>query len=366
VDTDGNYLVVDSGLVAVVRVHPTTGERTIVSRAPGRGEGPPFEVPTGIAIEADDQLLVTGGYTGYAMVRVDPTTGNRTVVYGHDQITDTLVGRGPYGGIEGLAREADGRVVVVMILYYPCDDTVAWALARVNPRTHRGKIVSGRDPDTCAIVGGGPAFVRPSGDITVEADGHLVLVEQGLEPGRSAIMRVDRATGARSIVSGYDPDTDRIKGLGPRFGEDLAGIAVEQETGDLLVVDPTFPRVVRVHPLSGDRTVVSGRDRGADRIIGQGDLFAYPAAGLALDRSGDVVVLDIDETGQSGVVVHVDVATGDRTLLSSRSRGTGPLLNDPRGGLAVERTGEVLIGDQALRAIVRVDPATGNRTIVSR
>ena len=63
-------------------------------------------------------------------------------------------------------------------------------------------------------------------------------------------------------------------------------------------------------------------------------------------------------------VVRVDPLTGDRTIVSSTSNGTGPAFNNPLG-IAVEATGDLVVVDADLDAVVRVDPVTGDRTIVS-
>ena len=70
-------MVVDSGLDAVVRVDPTTGDRTIISGIDPLGvydmvgSGPGFGSPGGIAVEADGSLVVVDGSLK-AVVRVDP------------------------------------------------------------------------------------------------------------------------------------------------------------------------------------------------------------------------------------------------------------------------------------------------------
>ena len=102
VEASGELVVVDSVLQAVVRVHPVTGDRTIVSgctrtgRDPSRGfllvleffpgcagnvigRGQPFAFPVAIAVEANGQLLVAD-HLLQAVVRVDPITGDRTLL----------------------------------------------------------------------------------------------------------------------------------------------------------------------------------------------------------------------------------------------------------------------------------------------
>lgn len=95
--------------------------------------------------------------------------------------------------------------------------------------------------------------------------------------GWGAVVRVDPVTGDRTIVS------DAGTGAGPFFGF-LAGIAVEAD-GDLVVTDQTLQAVLRVDPITGDRTIVSGAGTGA------GPAYASPV-GIAIKASGDYLVGD--------------------------------------------------------------------------
>jgi hypothetical protein len=77
-------VVVDDFLDAVIRVHPATGDRTIVSGIDPRnglliGAGPPLRRPISIAVEANGTLVV-GDIFHQAVFRVDPLTGDREVL----------------------------------------------------------------------------------------------------------------------------------------------------------------------------------------------------------------------------------------------------------------------------------------------
>jgi streptogramin lyase len=87
VATDGDFVVIDPGLEAVVHVDQTTGDRTILSDA-NTGSGPGFEDPRGIAVATDgDFVVVDLGLE--AVVHVDQTTGDRTI------LSDANTGSGP-------------------------------------------------------------------------------------------------------------------------------------------------------------------------------------------------------------------------------------------------------------------------------
>ena len=87
VEADSSLVVVDLGLEAVVRVDPSSGDRTIISDA-SIGSGPGFVTPFDIAVEADGSLVVVDSGLE-AVVRVDPVSGDRTI------ISDASTGSGP-------------------------------------------------------------------------------------------------------------------------------------------------------------------------------------------------------------------------------------------------------------------------------
>ncbi len=87
VEANGSLVVVDSGLAAVLRVDPISGDRVIISDA-SIGSGPAFDSPLSIAIEADGSLVVDTGRDPEvvvdigldAVLRVDPISGDRVIV----------------------------------------------------------------------------------------------------------------------------------------------------------------------------------------------------------------------------------------------------------------------------------------------
>ena len=107
--------------------------------------------------------------------------------------------------------------------------------------------VTGADGDSdvnSERMGSGAGFLEPFG-VAVEADGSLVVVDLGLD----AVVRVDPISGNRTVFS------DATTGSGPDFGSPV-DIAVEAD-GTLVVTDCDLRAVVRVDPITGDRTIVS-------------------------------------------------------------------------------------------------------------
>jgi hypothetical protein len=78
---------------------------------------------------------------------------------------------------------------------------------------------------------------------------------------------------------------------------------------------------------------------------------------------GDVVIgAEIGSTDTDYGLIVVDPVTGDRTILSDNTHGTGPTFSGTIPSVTFASDGSLLVGANGL---MRVDPATGNRTIIS-
>ena len=108
-----------------------------------------------------------------------------------------------------------------------------------------------RDSNT----GQGPCFLSPEG-IALEDQDHAVVVDED----RPAVLRVNRTTGDRTLVSGQDPVTGRTLGRGP-FLASPTDIALAADGMHFVVADRHLGAVIMVHRVSGDRTFIS-RDFG--------------------------------------------------------------------------------------------------------
>jgi sugar lactone lactonase YvrE len=345
VEATGQLVVVDGiyPIGRVLRVDPTSGARAIVSDAT-TGSGPAFGVLWSLAVEATGQLVVADGsiYAADRVVRVDPNSGARTIV------SDTTTGSGPaIAGIKGIAVEATGQLVIANGTSYPSDPAELQRVMRVDPTSGARTIVAD------STIGSGPILGSAPRGIAVEATGQIVILENG-NSGVGRVVRVDPRSGARTIVA------DAATGSGPILGSDPRGIAVEP-TGWLVVADGDSTgsildpgRVVRVDPTSGARTIVSGT------TTGTGPIF-HRLTGIAVEPTGQIVVVETDR------VLRVDPGSGARTIVSDATTGSGPPLSllyaitvEPSGQLVVAGGGR-LLGE----SVVRVDPTSGARTVLS-
>jgi len=309
----GSLLVADFGLRVVVWVDPVSGDRMIISDD-STGSGPAFVQPRGIAMEADGSILVADNFLR-ALFRVNPVNGDRTIVSGCTQIT-----------------------------------------------------TGGFAPFDCIgeVIGSGSLLSGPN-SIVVEADGNLVV-------GDLALVRVDPDTGDRTFVSGCtnvtDSDfTDGCSGevLGSGTLTSFKRNAVEAD-GSIVGTD-FFMGVVRVNPVNGDRTIVSGctQVEGVSgnfncigEVIGSGPILRGNYA-IVVEADGSIVITDLPFQA----VVRVDPLSGDRMIISDASTGSGPGFGGRLFGIAVEANGDLLVTDATMDALIRVNPVSGDRTTVS-
>lgn len=130
------------------------------------------------------------------------------------------------------------------------------------------------------------------------------------------------------------------------------------------------PVILRVDPVTGETAAVS-------RNGAQGDLFRHPYDIAVAPGGASLYVADMGEFASGaapaadGRVIRVDLATGQQSLVS-----LGGQLVDP-AGVAVARDGSLYVvenvgvggnprGGVLQAAVVRINPATGAQTVITR
>lgn len=186
--------------------------------------------------------------------------------------------------------------------------------------------------------------------------------------GDGGVIKVNVDTGVRTVVS---------KNSAPRQpnGPDFAGpqrLAVEAD-GNILVVGQwnyaggILPGVVRIDPQTGTRSIVSLNGVSAGIVS-----FGLPT-GIAVEASGDIIVNDCNVPGPQAdpdAIIRVDPNNGFRTPLSTDAApaSTPALEFGCPTDVAVEHSGSIVAPQAAGNPdmILRVDPVTGARSLVSR
>jgi sugar lactone lactonase YvrE len=294
--------------------------------------------------------------TSTAILRVDAVSGVRSVVSGDG------AGSGPaFSRLEGLAFAANGDLIAADRDAVPAGTSpFNGAIFRVNVLTGARTIIASN------AIGTGPQFRNPLKAI-VTASGDLFVLDVTAGDD-DCIFKVAVATGTRSLLS--------CTGA-PGTGPDLNGAndLVVAPDGRLLVTDSDLSfgksEILAVDPVTGARSTVSSNTHPS------GTPELHVPVGLAVDAAGDLVVPDqnalTDTPFAAGgeAVLRVNATTGMRALISSNATPAGgPSLSTPQA-VALAADGDILIPDNngstdgASAAILRVDPATGERQTVS-
>ncbi|HEX7046140.1 MAG TPA: hypothetical protein VF275_01030 [Gammaproteobacteria bacterium] len=146
---------------------------------------------------------------------------------------------------------------------------------------------------------------------------------------------------------------DTGTGSGPVFN--ALGVTRDPASGVIYVASAEADRKIYSVTLpGGDRTIIS------DAATGVGPVFDELDSVTIDETTGDLFTNGEDALGN--VVFKVDPATGDRTIVSA---GDGPILSSISEVRYWQEEEVVLASGEAEGALFRVDPASGDRFIVS-
>lgn len=332
--TSQTLWVVDADRNALIRVDLSTGVRTLLS-----GDGVPdatneFDSLRDVAYDAGrNRLLALGLSTVWA---VDPATGGRTVITS-DSVPDA----------SNLWSSAEEIVVdTVNERYLVSTGSGSASIYTVDPTTGARSILT--SPSV-------PDAVSPLADasgLAVDAGGNRVLVSSSINAN---LIGVDLTTGARTVIS-----SDSV----PNATNSLSG-------SHALALDASGGRVfcaLRVNRVTRQNQVVSidlatgARTPITDQTVDAGHYFGL-MDGLAWDPTNNRIFTILDFTGE---ILAVNAATGFRTEVAPIH--TPPAPNAPFAPVGIERdpdTGTLYVTDYELDALIRIDPNTGVRTLVS-
>jgi hypothetical protein len=313
-----------------VILDPATGYATPIGNTGGAFAGLAFDA-TGIlyGVTGDAQRSGPAMLPPETLFRLSTTDATATVVF--------PLGRGDFGEALGF-HPGEGR------LYHASgfDEPIFEAINLVQQTTV-----------DIPLAGGGPPFVFPRG-IALETPDTFVVTDLGF----AGIVRVNRGNGNRTIVS--DRDLVEFFLLSSPVGIVVEGDHQVEGNHPLVVADAlgVAANIVRVDPVTGDNMEVSGsRGTGPELKILLDIAREADHMLVVVDDMLDAVIRVHPETGDRWIVSGVDPGTG---LLT----GTGPLLRRPIS-IAVEEDGTLVVGDIFHQAVFRVNPVTGDRCILS-
>src|SRR5262245_46128586 len=247
----GDIVAMDARGDRLLRIDPLTGARQLIVAGGIAGDG------IGVAIDADDQLLVSIGYFGLGptngVVRVDPVSGASSFVTTGGMLAGPL----------GIIVERNGGIVV--------SDSAGGA---------RGSIVR-IDPanGAQALVSSGGELFFPAG-LSLLPDGDFFVTGTGFGgAGYGVALRVDAMTGEQHVIAK------------PTLSFAWAAVTTPEGEAYFSTVFPGL--VVRVDVATGEQTPVAE--------IGNG-------LAMALEPSGTLIVAV--DGGLNTRIIRVDPQTG--------------------------------------------------------
>lgn len=338
---------------AIYAVALDTGERTLISTSANTDQGRIMSGPVALVLDetADPARLVVLDEGNDIILAVDLENGDRTVV------AEDRVSAGPDFAVPvDMALDVDaggnGRLLIVdtgldELLAVDLDDGARTSLSKV-------------------AIGEGPVITRPGAlvvDTLAEPAGRVLVLDQQ----EGAMMAVDLATSERAVVSGAGT------GSGQDFDNPQA-VTLDVYTGlfgqasvasRAVVADPSAGVLLAVDLASGARTVLSGESVGSGPAFGQPRAVIFDAGDEVAGVAARFLVVD----AELGALFAVDAATGNRSVISDASTGTGPDLGAPVSVTleldAAGPTGRALVLDSNPAALVAVDLETGAREEIS-
>jgi hypothetical protein len=376
-------LVADSTLDAIVAVDLTSGDRTILSDDT-TGTGAAFSIPESISLDSANNRLLVVELNGL-LIAVDLTTGDRTEIaetrtaYGINGTrlagvaTDSannqaLLSDSTVDAIHAIDFATGGRTILSDSRTGAGDDsTYLWGVRGLSLDRDRNRLVlsNSNSRSMMAIdlssgdrsfvsnssIGAGPLFGF-SRFLDVDAANNRAVTPDG----SNSLFAVDLDSGDRTILS----DNAGV-GTGPAFVAPL-DVVVDSANNRAGVLDQVTG-LLRVDLGTGDRTIAS------DGATGSGPLWSNPYA-LEIDIPNDVAyVLELASSPTESVIYAVDLASGDRTVLSNGSGiGVGPNMsfsNDMKLDAAGNRALVLNRGSSTSINLMAVDLTSGDRTIIS-
>jgi sugar lactone lactonase YvrE len=352
-DAAANLIVTEACVGHVIRMISPDGTVSTLAGAPfmpgsadGQGSAAAFRYPTGVATDRAGNIFVADGGNG-TLRRITPS-GLVTTLAGTPGVQGDLDGTGPAARFRcpwGVAVDQAGNIFVA--------DCVNGDVRRITPSSDVSTL-AGRAGVVGASEGTGGAvrFDHPQG-LAVDDAGDLFVADSG-----NRTVRKVTASGLSSTLAGFRGTWGSRDGMGAlaRFGQPAA-VALEP-SGSLLVADAAEDTLCRISTY-GEVSLLAGRPgvQGAANGRALAATFSTPSA-LATDASGAIFVAD---TGNS-VIRRITPEGIVTTLAGTPGRegaadgvGAAAAFRRPRG-LALDASGNCYVADTGNSTLRRITP----------
>ena len=340
------------------------------------------------------EIAAAGGFdcpsgSGDAILSIDPATGDRMVISGAQPSGGDCIPIGSgeaFGDVGPIAEDLLG-----LLLAGDGDGSGGGArVLVVDPETGDRSMLSGCEgepvaPSGCSgsIVGTGPAFDFVQAIAVVGSDaashpalagelGNALIATDVEDCSSDTLLVIDRATGGRRALSGPDIGCTRV-GAGDPISEITAmGLAPD---GTIWAGDGDgSARVLRIEPDTGDRSVTSGcatieNFRCTGEIVGSGPALSFVRGLEQADPTAPILALVVLSGCSGDTILAIDPISGDRTVISGLDAACNPVGSGPEmfeaESLGRSPDGSLLVSEDQVGRLLRVDPTTGARQVVA-
>ena len=369
---DGSWLILDRARQSLLALDPASGDLTIAS-GEGLGMGPDIKKPSALAVSPVDGIAYVANHEADQILSVNPSTGDRRLLTNlpgcrpidleYDSGDNSLItlcdtGTGSFtyriNLVDGTAestpgsRLADSRAVtpdnvhnqlIYVLEAFPGDDH--GSLVELHLTT--GELTS--LPDVGFIASDA---IRLGTDIAVVGE-NIYVVDRETD----ALVRVDAATGVRTIVSGPLQGNGRSLRL-------ANALHVTSDETNAHVVDPGLKAILSIDLATGDRTVLHDSSLGSEAGWVRSTALVYDPTNQRLYATDyEAKLLE-----RASAVYQIDLVTGIRTTLSGFDVGTGPEL-ERAGTLAFSDLGTLFTVESEHERLLEINTSGGARTVIS-
>jgi len=333
-------------------VDAMTGNRSLLSANDDPSQGPQLSQPAGLVVLENGRIFVSDlGLS--AVVEIDPVDGTRRPLTPLASEASSLAA--PFGLAAGRIK---GKLrLVVADTGSRADGTVVGPVlvdpdtgAAQRVREMPGNTVQFNDPRAVAVVPGIADLRGRNRSLRQRRAPFPIGTIVMANFGGSEVIAVDPASGRRMVISrSAAEDTDAV-GSGPALGS-VTDMAVSDDGRRLTLVDLGNDAVVEVDIASGDRRVISSSGAA---MVGSGDDFRSPH-GIEAVEGGHMIT----DFGIPGLVFVTP--QGQRSIFSA----------SPVEGFVGIRAidvlsdGDIVAADFGGNRIFTVDPVSGVRTLIS-